>query len=117
MAGLVLNMLPPRQQIPWTDPVVLSSSAMLVWLVAAGLFNALYRPARRGRKVAYLTVVSFLFLLVSLTVALLFETRHGVTGPASDAAGRRASCIAMTTAETPCAANTQRRSLSPGARR
>jgi ABC-type uncharacterized transport system permease subunit len=79
LSGLVLNMLHPRQQIPWTDPVVISSTVTLVWLIAAGMFNALYRPARQGRKVAYLTVASFLFLLFSLTVTLLVETQHGVS--------------------------------------
>ena len=47
------------------------------WLVAAAAFNAVYRPARRGRKVAYLTVVSFVFLVVALGVLLLVDTQHG----------------------------------------
>jgi ABC-type uncharacterized transport system permease subunit len=86
LSGLVLNMLHPRQQIPWTDPVVISSTVTLLWLLAAGLFNALYRPARRGRKVAYLTVASFLFLVFSLTVALLVDTQHGVSSMTPESA-------------------------------
>ena len=34
------------------------------------LFNALYKPARRGRKIAYLTVANFAFLLFALAAAL-----------------------------------------------
>ncbi len=57
--------------------MIWSSALMLVWLVAAAAFNAVYRPARRGRKVAYLTIVSFLFLVVALAVLLLVNTEHG----------------------------------------
>ena len=39
---------------------------MLAWLLAAAVFNAVYRPARRGRKVAYLTIASFVFLVIAL---------------------------------------------------
>jgi hypothetical protein len=46
-------------------------------LSAAAIFNAAYRPARRGRKVAYLTVVSFVFLVVALSVFFLVSTQHG----------------------------------------
>ena len=45
----------------WTDPVVQSSAAMLLWLVAAEVFRLVYPAARRGRKVAYLTLASFVF--------------------------------------------------------
>ncbi len=77
LAGIVLNLISHRSQMPWSDPVVWSSGLMLAWLVAAALFNALYKPARHGRKVAYLTVVSFFFLAISLTVFLVVDTQHG----------------------------------------
>jgi hypothetical protein len=60
----------------WRDPLVVSSSAMLAWLAAAALFNLTYRAARQGRKVAYLTVASFLFLALVLGT-LLVEAQHG----------------------------------------
>lgn len=76
VAGIILNMIGGRTQLPWTDPVVWSSGLMLAWLVAAVLFNVFYKPARHGRKVAYLTIASFLFLVVSLGM-LLVNTQHG----------------------------------------
>ncbi len=79
VAGVILNVIERGrdQELPWTDPVILSSALMFFWLLAASAFNALYRPARRGRKVAYLTIASFLFLVVSLSVLVLVDTRHG----------------------------------------
>ncbi len=79
LAGMILNVVGRDQPsaIPWTDPVIWTSGLMLGWLVAATIFNAFYRPARRGRKVAYLTVVSFVFLVVALSVFLLVNNEHG----------------------------------------
>jgi ABC-type uncharacterized transport system permease subunit len=78
VAGIILNMLARAGtgQLRWTDPVVLSSGLMLAWLVAASIFSALYRPARAGRKVAYLTVASFFFLVLALGSLLVFDTEH-----------------------------------------
>src|SRR5689334_21759135 len=50
----------------WSEPVVISSAAMLAWLVAAEIFRWVYPAARQGRKVAYLTLASFLFLMVTV---------------------------------------------------
>jgi hypothetical protein len=80
-AGLVLNRVGGRTLLPWTDPVVWTSGLMLLWLLAAAAFNVCYRPARHGRKVAYLTLASFVFLVISLAVLLLVDTRHGGQKP------------------------------------
>ena len=69
LAGIVLNAV-RGVAVPWTDSVVLSSALLLVWLLAATIFEWLYKPAQQGRKVAYLTVASFLFL--ALVMAVLF---------------------------------------------
>ncbi len=61
----------------WTDPVVLSLAAMLLWLVAAEAFRLVYPAARRGRKVAYLTLASFVFLVIALASFTLLDTVHG----------------------------------------
>ena len=53
---------------------------MLAWLVAAAVFARLYKPARHGRKVAYLTVASFGFLVSALGDAA--AGRHGTRRPA-----------------------------------
>jgi ABC-type uncharacterized transport system permease subunit len=70
--------------LPWTDPVVWSSALLLGWMTAAALFSLLYKPARQGRKVAYLTVASFVFLALVLGIQLMLPNLHGAgrTGPA-----------------------------------
>ncbi|HZZ26669.1 MAG TPA: cytochrome c biogenesis protein CcsA [Pirellulales bacterium] len=78
-SGIVLNMVSHRSKIdevPWTDPVIWSTSLMFAWLLAAAIFSMLYRPARSGRKVAYLTVASFAFLAVALGLRLLLPSEH-----------------------------------------
>ena len=77
LAGIILKLVDRGGMgLPWSDPVVWSSGLMLAWLVAAAIFNLVYKPARQGRKVAYLTVVSFLFLLLALGVFLLVDSAH-----------------------------------------
>lgn len=80
LAGLLLNFVNraehPRESVPWTDPVVWSSGLLMVWMVAAALFSLLYRPARQGRKVAYLTVASFVVLVAMLGVQLVAPSVH-----------------------------------------
>jgi ABC-type transport system involved in cytochrome c biogenesis permease subunit len=83
LAGVVLNLsVRGQDELSWGDPVIWSSASMLGWLIAATLFNALYKPARHGRKVAYLTIASFGFLAIALAMLLLVDTGHG--GRAAD---------------------------------
>jgi ABC-type uncharacterized transport system permease subunit len=80
LSGLALLRLEHRGERGynlWTDPVVLSLAAMFLWLVAAEIFRWLYPPARRGRKVAYLTLASFVFLVVALASVTLMDRLHG----------------------------------------
>ncbi len=79
VAGIILKYIGKNASgpLPWSDPVVFTSAIMLGWLLAAALFNVVYVPARQGRKVAYLTVASFVFLAVSLGVLVLVDTQHG----------------------------------------
>ena len=79
LAGIVLNAVESRGRrpaVPWTDSVVLSSAILLVWLLAATLFEWLYKPAQQGRKVAYLTVASFLFLALVMAILMTGGTQH-----------------------------------------
>jgi len=62
--------------VPWTDPVVLSLAAMLLWLVVAEVFRMVYPAARQGRKVAYLTVAAFVFLIFVLAAVTLEDSLH-----------------------------------------
>jgi hypothetical protein len=80
IAGIVLNAVESRGAapgVPWTDSVVISSAALLVWLLAATIFESLYKPAQQGRKVAYLTVASFLFLALVMAMLLSGGSQHG----------------------------------------
>ena len=84
IAGAVLNLVNHGESVdhvPWTDPIIWSSVLAVVWLIAAAVFNSAYRPARQGRKVAYLTVASFVFLALALAVSLFVDTQHSGTPP------------------------------------
>jgi hypothetical protein len=79
VAGIILNMIKFQGQgraVPWTDGVVLSSAALLVWLLAATVFEWTYKPAQQGRKVAYLTVASFVFLALVMAILLAGGSQH-----------------------------------------
>ncbi|MHB8860813.1 MAG: cytochrome c biogenesis protein CcsA [Pirellulaceae bacterium] len=80
VAGWALNLIrqsSDRGTVSWTDPVVLSSGLLFLWLAAATLFESLYKPAREGRKVAYITLVSFVFL--GLVLGLVLRGEHGIS--------------------------------------
>lgn len=68
-SGIVLNLI-KSNVVAWTEPVVWTSGVLFVWLIAALTFNCVYKPARRGRKVAYLVLASFLFLVLDLGIVL-----------------------------------------------
>jgi len=79
VAGIILNTVKHQgasPAVPWTDSVVLSSAILLVWLLAATLFEWLYKPAQQGRKIAYLTVASFLFLALVMAMLLAGGSQH-----------------------------------------
>ncbi len=79
LSGMVLNRINSATRphaSRWNDPVVLSTWLMFFWLLAAVVAIAIYRPARQGRKVAYLTVASFVFLVIMLAAGLLMDSRH-----------------------------------------
>lgn len=79
LAGVVLNMIYTRSdgtQLDWTDPVVLATLLMFCWLVVSGGVSAFYKPSRAGRKVAYLTVLSFVFLICLLAIGFFVDTEH-----------------------------------------
>ncbi len=101
LAGIVLNILRQAdhlQAVSWTDPVVLWSCVLLLWLAAEAAVEMRYRPAREGRRVAYATVASCLLLV--LVLWLVLTGHHGIQAsggapgpvesfPADGAAGDR----------------------------
>ena len=78
LAGILLNVL-KSGSVPWTDPLVITSLVLLVWLLVALVFELVYRPARQGQKVAYLTVASFVIFTLVLGILLVGETAHGTS--------------------------------------
>lgn len=76
ISGVVLNVIKRQDGMSWTDPVVWSSGALLVWLIGVLVFEMRYKPAQEGRKVAYLTVASFFFLGVVMATVLLVPSQH-----------------------------------------
>jgi hypothetical protein len=79
IAGIILNAVRSRgraPELPWNDSVVLSSTVLLIWLLAATMFEWLYKPAQQGRKVAYLTVASFVFLAIVMAMVLGGSSQH-----------------------------------------
>jgi ABC-type uncharacterized transport system permease subunit len=81
LTGVILNLIKQQRQLAqmvWNDPVVWTSGLLFVWLVAACAFSYVYRPARQGRKVAYLTIASFAFLLLALVMTVKFSGHGGV---------------------------------------
>lgn len=72
LSGIVLN-LGRSAKVGWTDPVVLSSGVLFAWLLVMCVFEYVYKPARQGLKVTYLTWASFAFLAMAIAAALLGE--------------------------------------------
>jgi hypothetical protein len=84
VAGVILNFghrTGAARVVPWSHPVVVSSGVLFLWLFVVVVFEAFYKPAREGRKVAYLTVASFIFLGMVLYFVLFFQ--HGGTAVAA----------------------------------
>jgi ABC-type transport system involved in cytochrome c biogenesis permease subunit len=79
LSGVILNAVNRQQQldyVPWSDPVVWRLGGMTAWLAIAALFSRLYRPAHQGRKVAYLTVASFVFLAITAVSRPFLASQH-----------------------------------------
>lgn len=93
LSGILLNLIQSGQNrgIPWSEPVVLASLVWLIWLLTVVVFSAFYPPSRYGRKIAYMTVGSFVFLGVVLGIMLYFP--HA--GTAADARHEIGNAAAM----------------------
>ena len=88
VAGIVLNTIKFRDRggVPWTDSVIVSSACLLVWLLAATIFEWAYKPAQQGRKIAYLTVASFVFLALVMAMLVFGGSQHAA--PRANASSR-----------------------------
>ena len=83
--------------IPWSDPVIWTSAVLFLWLLLATIVSVFYKPARRGRKVAYVVTISFLFLLLELVI--VWQVGHG-TDPQAFNTPRAAWRLNPNTAES-----------------
>ena len=75
VSGIVLKLLKRSPDLLWKDWVVFGTLLMFGWLLLHVVIGAFYRPIRQGRKVAYLTLVSFIFLVA--LVVMFATTKHG----------------------------------------
>jgi hypothetical protein len=117
VAGIVLNTIKFQGQgtaVPWTDGVILGSAGLLVWLLAATIFEWTYKPAQQGHKVAYLTVASFVFLALVMLILLASGSQHapaaaagvqggGVRGQRTEDRGQGTNHSPLTTHHSPAA--------------
>lgn len=69
LSGVVMNWN-RFGNIPWTNSGIVLSEVLLAWLMTATLVEFFYEPASRGRKVAYLTLASFGFLVLAVAAVL-----------------------------------------------
>lgn len=82
LSGFVINVVNRNREfgtVSLAHPVVWSSLIMFGWCLGASLISRFYRPARNGRKMAYLAVSCFLFLVLEL--ALVLSAGHGSSNP------------------------------------
>lgn len=92
LSGIALNLLGSNIGVPWTDPVVWTSAVLFLWLTVVLSFEYFYKPAQQGRKVAYLTLASFVFLGLVLGVILFVPSEHATPNDSPESIGAGA-CI------------------------
>ena len=73
-SGVIMN-LNRWGFVAWGEGGVILSGVLFVWLLVATGFEFFYKPARQGRKIVYLTLASFGFLV--LTMIGVFSSDHG----------------------------------------
>lgn len=80
LSGAFLNAIESQdleERLPWSDPVVVATTLLFVWLGASLSVGLVYRPLREGRRVVFLTAVSFIFMLVVFVLVAMGLTQHG----------------------------------------
>jgi hypothetical protein len=88
LSGFMLNLI--LGEFSWSDPVVWGLVAVVVWFAVAATFLLLYKPARQGRKVAYLTITSLFVVLTSIGVGKVLPSAHAQPSPTTNV-GREAA--------------------------
>lgn len=107
ISGIVLSRLRHGGEADYrllADPVVLSLLLMLVWLVSAEIFRLVYPSARGGRKVAYLTLASFGFLVITLITFATTDIHGRPPSAASSQSGTSLRLVNQRLGESCCTA-------------
>lgn len=86
LSGVIMN-LNRWGNVAWTEGGVILSLVLLVWLLSATAVEFFYRPARQGRKIVYLTLASFGFLVLAMYGILSSEHGRGTAESTMQAAG------------------------------
>ena len=84
ISGVAINLVNRIQGVvlvTWQDPVVWTSATLLVWLLASLAFNWWYRRNREGRRVSYLVMSCFLFLVLEIGLVLYSGHATSVVDP------------------------------------
>ncbi len=78
LGGIILNLVQYGSEsgLPWSDPTVWTSAVLFIWLIVVTAFSLIYKPARMGRKVAYLTLANFVILALTMGMVLFGPSRH-----------------------------------------
>jgi ABC-type uncharacterized transport system permease subunit len=87
-SGVILNLMKIENvggPLPWDDPLIISTLVLTAWLGCALVAGRFYKPAKAGRKVAFFTVMGFVFLVIALAALLSFTTKHGGSREAGEA--------------------------------
>ncbi len=74
LSGIILN-LNLKGKVGWTEGGVLVSLLLIAWLVSAIWIDRFYHGGGPGRRVAYLTMINFCFLVSALLAVV--ATPHG----------------------------------------
>lgn len=74
LSGIILN-LNLKGKVGWTEGGVLVSLLLFAWLVSAIWIDRYYHAGGPGRRVAYLTMINFCFLVSALLAVV--ATPHG----------------------------------------
>lgn len=74
LSGIILN-LNLKGKVGWTEGGVLVSLLLFAWLVSAIWIDRFYHAGGPGRRVAYLTMINFCFLVSALLAVV--STPHG----------------------------------------
>ncbi|MBN2291966.1 MAG: cytochrome c biogenesis protein CcsA [Pirellulales bacterium] len=100
LSGKMLITINATERVPFSDPVILGTLGLFAWLFAAVIVDALYKPARSGRKIALQTVFSFALLIALLGIMLFSNSDHGGSRRAFDEQNPPLDSVSTTPSQT-----------------